>query len=105
MIPPMNFEKVPVAMTTAVEMNVKIPPEFERAVKERVESGQYASAEDVFAACLELLEREERDYDDKLAWLQSAIDEGMADIERGDVIDGEQAVAEALAEFRQRKAR
>jgi predicted transcriptional regulator len=44
----------------------------------------------------------EEDYERKLAWLQRAIDAGIADIERGDVIDGEQAVEEALLEYRQR---
>lgn len=43
----------------------------------------------------------EEDYESKLAWLRAAIDVGIADIERGDVIDGEQAVAEALLEYRQ----
>jgi Arc/MetJ-type ribon-helix-helix transcriptional regulator len=84
---------------------LKIPPAFQRAVKERLESGQFKSADEVFAVCLELLEREEREYDQKLAWLQNALDEGDADIARGDVIDGEQAFAEALASYRQRHGR
>ena len=92
-------------MSTAVTMEFKIPPAFQRAIEERVESGQYESVEDVLAACVELLEREEREYDEKRAWLENALAEGDADIERGDVIDGEQAFAEALAEFRQRYGR
>jgi antitoxin ParD1/3/4 len=88
-------------MTTTTAMSLRLPPEFERAVLQRVQSGQYESADAVFAACLELLEREERDYDDKLAWLQRDLDVGIEEIERGEVIEGEQAFAEALAEFRQ----
>lgn len=101
----MNFETVTEPMTTATAMSLKLPPDFERAVLQRVQSGQYNSADAVFAACLELLEREEHDYDDKLAWLQRELDVGIAEIERGEVIEGEQAVAEALAEYRQRTGR
>jgi antitoxin ParD1/3/4 len=86
-------------------MSLKIPAEFERAVMQRVESGQYHSTDAVLSACLELLQREEHDYDTKLAWLQRELDVGLDDMERGDIIDGEQAFAEALAEFRQRTGR
>lgn len=92
-------------MTTAIAMSLQLPPEFERAVLQRVQSGQYPSADAVFAACLDLLEREERDYDEKLEWLQRELDVGIAEIERGEVIEGELAVAEALAELRQRTGR
>jgi antitoxin ParD1/3/4 len=101
----MNFETETVPMTTATAMSLQLPPELERAVLQRVQSGQYPSAEAVFSACLDLLEREERDYDDKLAWLQRELDVGIAEIERGEGIEGEQAFAEALAEFRQRTGR
>ena len=101
----MNFDAVPVASTVVDAMSLKIPAEFERAVLQRVDSGQYESADAVFSACLELLQREEHDRDAKLAWLQHELDIGNADIERGDVIEGERAVAEALAEYRQRTGR
>jgi antitoxin ParD1/3/4 len=91
-----------VTMSLAVAMELSIPPEFVRAVQERVESGRYESADDVFAVCLVLLEREEREYDEKKAWLEIALDEGIAEIERGEGVDGEQAFAEALARYRQR---
>ena len=96
---------VPVNMSTAVAMEFKIPPAFQRAIEERVESGQYESVEDVLAACVELLEREEREYDEKRAWLENALDVGIAEIERGEGVDGEQSFAEALARYRQRHGR
>jgi antitoxin ParD1/3/4 len=101
----MNFDTVPVATAASDIMTLKIPAEFERAVLQRVNSGEYDSADAVFSACLELLQREEHDYDAKLAWLQRELDIGIADIENGDVIEGERAVAEALAEYRQRTGR
>ena|SRR5215218_1338088 len=104
-VPVHELRTEPVTMSMAVAMEFKIPPAFQRAVQERVESGQYESADEVFAACLELLEREEREYDEKRAWLENALDEGIAEIERGEGVDGEQAFAEALARYRQRHGR
>ena len=84
----------------AVALNV--PPEFERAVMERVASGQFASPEQVFEVCLQLLEREEREYEEKLAWLRRELAEADEELARGEGIDGETAFAEALEELRRR---
>ena len=61
---------------------------------------RYASADDVFAVCLELLRREDNDYEAKLAWLQAALDEAEGEIAAGKGIDGEQAIEQALEAYR-----
>jgi putative addiction module CopG family antidote len=65
-------------------MSLSIPPEFERAVRDRVESGAYMSAEEVFAACLEALAAWEHDEEIKLIMLRRRIDRGMEQYERGE---------------------
>ncbi len=42
-----------------VTMNVSLPAELQQAVKERVRSGRYGNASDVFRASLRALDREE----------------------------------------------
>ncbi|HET7230561.1 MAG TPA: hypothetical protein VFJ16_11200 [Longimicrobium sp.] len=64
-------------------MSLNVPPEFERAVRERVESGVYASAEDVFAACLEALEQWETEQEAKLETLRRDVDFGREQIRDG----------------------
>ena len=66
--------------------NVNLTPELDRFVLEKVESGRYENASEVVRAALRTLEREEQQYDAKLAVLRNAIDEGDASgVAEGDV--------------------
>jgi putative addiction module CopG family antidote len=77
-------------------------PEFERFVWERVESGQYASTDDVLTACMDALaEREIEDHD--LEWLREQIRRGEEQHERGEYPSGEEAFARIRERFRDRK--
>ncbi len=58
--------------------NVNLTDELDRFVLAKVESGRYENASEVVRAALRVLEREEREYDLRLAALRAAIDEGDA---------------------------
>jgi antitoxin ParD1/3/4 len=58
--------------------NVNLTDDLERFVLEKIESGRYENASEVVRAALRTLEREERQFDAKLAALRTAIDEGDA---------------------------
>lgn len=58
--------------------NVNLTQELDRFVLARVSSGRYENASEVVRAALRTLEREEREYEAKLAVLRNAIDEGDA---------------------------
>jgi antitoxin ParD1/3/4 len=58
--------------------NVNLTEELDRFVLEKVESGRYENASEVVRAALRTLEREEQQYEAKLAALRTAIDEGDA---------------------------
>ena len=74
-------------------MSLNIPPEIERAILDRVQSGRYASSEDVLRASLEALtEREEREAEDAEE-LRREIQLGMDDFERGDSLSREEVLA------------
>ena len=81
------------ARGSVVALNV--PSEFERAVTERVESGQYGSSEEVFETCLELL----REYEERRDALLRKLDEAIEEYDRGEEIDGPTACAAALEEY------
>jgi antitoxin ParD1/3/4 len=79
------------------DMPLPIPPEFERAVLERVRSGRYASTEEVLQACLEGLEMlEEADED-----LRRELQAGKEELERGERLSRE----EVLARLREARTR
>jgi antitoxin ParD1/3/4 len=66
--------------------NVNLTEELDRFVLTKVESGRYENASEVVRAALRILEREERQYEAKLAGLRTAIDEGDASgVAEGDV--------------------
>ena len=58
--------------------NVNLTKELDRFVATKVESGRYENASEVVRAALRTLEREEQQYEIKLAALRAAIDEGDA---------------------------
>jgi Arc/MetJ-type ribon-helix-helix transcriptional regulator len=57
-------------------MSLNVPLAFERAIRERVASGAYPSAEVVFATCLEALDQFERDKE--IQWRAPRADDGDA---------------------------
>jgi len=58
--------------------NVRLSAELESLVRAKVESGRYQNAAEVIDAALRTLDREESEYDAKLAALRAAIEEGDA---------------------------
>ena len=58
--------------------NVNLTDELDSFVLEKIESGRYENASEVIRAALRTLEREEQQFEAKLAALRTAIDEGDA---------------------------
>lgn len=83
-----------------VPMGLRIPPEFERAVLDRVASGRYETAEDVFKACLEALSQLEADEAGNLDWLREQVEIGIAELDRGEGLPGEEVMAQIRARFK-----
>jgi antitoxin ParD1/3/4 len=83
-------------------MHISLPPDLDRFVQDAVASGRYRSADEVLQAAVRLLrERDERQREQaaKLAALRADIGEGIASIERGEGIDGEEFFAKLRTEF------
>ena len=58
--------------------NVSLPEKLDQFITAKVEAGDYANASEVMRTALRVLEKEEREYEEKLAALRAAIDEGLA---------------------------
>ena len=74
-------------------MNILLTEELEELVRRRVESGHYGSAAEVIRAGLRLLEREEKNRETRIAAMRTKVEEGIAQAERGELLDGEEAIA------------
>jgi len=64
--------------------NINLTDELNRFVAKKVKDGRYENASEVVRAGLRSLEREEQQYEAKLAALRAAIDEGDA----SGIVDG-----------------
>jgi len=68
--------------------NVNLTDELDSFVLSRIENGRYENASEVVRSALRMLEREEQQYEAKLAALRAAINEGDASgIAEGDVFE------------------
>jgi antitoxin ParD1/3/4 len=68
--------------------NVNLTPELDNFITAKIESGRYENASEVVRAALRELEREEKEYDAKMAALTQALEEGLASgIAEGDVFE------------------
>ena len=66
--------------------NVNLTNDLDHFIARKVKSGRYENASEVVRAGLRTLEREEQQYEAKLAALRAAIDEGDASgMARGNV--------------------
>jgi antitoxin ParD1/3/4 len=68
--------------------NVNLTPELDNFISAKIESGRYENASEVVRAALRELEREEKEYDLKMAALTLALEEGLASgVAEGDVFE------------------
>jgi antitoxin ParD1/3/4 len=58
--------------------NVSLPEKLDQFITAKVESGEFANASEVMRTALRLLEKEEREFEEKMAVLRAAIAEGLA---------------------------
>jgi antitoxin ParD1/3/4 len=77
-------------MAVRTSLNVSLTPELERFVQERVASGRYQTASEVVREGLRLLELQERDREAAHEALKATLKRGVAQAERGEVVDGEE---------------
>jgi antitoxin ParD1/3/4 len=82
-------------------MNLSLNPEVQRLIQQWVQSGKYATPEDVIAAALMTLDQQERFGDFEPGELDELLGEGERSIEAEGTLDGE----EAFQQRRQRRAR
>ncbi len=70
-------------------MNISLGSEISQFIQSQVESGKYASAEEMIIAGIRLLEERESIYKGRFEELRREIMIGVEASERGEVIDGE----------------
>lgn len=83
-------------------MNINITPELERLVDEKVASGLYNNRSEVVREALRLLAEQARLREAHLEHLRAALAEGLAQADRGELLDGAAVVKQVRASLRSR---
>jgi len=82
-------------------MTIRLKPELAQFIDEQVKSGQYKSADDAVNAAVARAQMEEELRSEEISEEDiAAIEEGLAQIERGEVIPWEQVRAELKKKMR-----
>ena len=75
-------------------MNVSLTPELEEFVARKVKQGLYKSSSEVVREALRLLLDRDAVATAELARLRGDIETGLADLDRGDGVDGDEVFRE-----------
>ncbi|WP_414623327.1 type II toxin-antitoxin system ParD family antitoxin [Calothrix sp. CCY 0018] len=84
-------------------MSISLTPELEEFIQSQVETGKYASTEEVIIAGIKLLKERERIYQGRFEELKREIAIGVEASERGEVIDGEVVFRQLEQKLQQRR--
>lgn len=84
-------------------MNVNLTPELERLVQEKVASGLYNNQSEVVREALRLLVEQDRLREAHLERLRTALVEGLAQADRGDLHEGKAVVDELRTSLRSKR--
>ena len=89
-------------MANRITLNVSLTPELERFIAARVASGRYQSASEVVRDGLRLLEEREERRQTTLQELRELIAVGLEEAKRGELLDGEQVMADLMRHHEER---
>lgn len=81
-------------------MNITLKPEQEALIYSKLQSGQYQTVDDVIQAALDLLDEQDKAYEQWVIETRVKVDEGIASLERGEGIDGEAFVNQLLSKLK-----
>jgi antitoxin ParD1/3/4 len=76
-------------MASRTTLNVSLTPDLSRFVENRVRSGKYQTASEVVREALRLLERRDQAPVASVEALKREIEIGLAQLRRGEGVDGE----------------
>lgn len=81
-------------------MNITLNPDQEAFIRSKLQGGHYQTVNDVIQAALDLLDKQDKAYEDWIIETRAKVDEGIASLERGEGIDGETFVNQLLSKLK-----
>ncbi len=82
-------------------MNINLKPEQEQFIQAKLETGKYATAYEVIVEALHLLEKRDKHYEKWVEETRKKVAVGIAQLDRGEGIDGKIAITRLREKLRQ----
>ncbi|EKF03030.1 hypothetical protein FDUTEX481_05833 [Tolypothrix sp. PCC 7601] len=86
-------------------MNINLKPEEEKFIQGKLETGKYATAYEVIVEALQLLEARDKHYEKWVEETRQKVAIGIAQLDQGEGIDGEIAIARLRKKLHQARDR
>lgn len=80
-------------------MSIKLKPEHEQFIQAQIATGRFTNASEVIEAALQLLEKYNDEYIQWQEETRQKVDVAIAELERGEGLDGETVVMQILERF------
>ena len=81
-------------------MYIQLKPEHEQFIQAQIATGKYAQPDEVIDMAFRLLEKLNTEYVEWIEETRQKVDVAIAELERGEGLDGEAVVMEILERFR-----
>lgn len=82
-------------------MSITLKPEHEQFIQAQVQAGKFSTAEEALDVALRLLAKWSEGYADWVEETRQKVDLAVAQIDRGEVLDGEAVIAQLQAKLNQ----
>ncbi len=82
-------------------MNISLKPEHEKFIQAQINSGRFTSADEVVDVAFRLLEKLQDEYQQWVEETRHKVDVAIAELDRGEGLDGDTVIKEILARFKQ----
>lgn len=86
-------------------MTISLSPEQENFIQNQLENGKYKTAAEVIADAFKALEERNKTYEQWVQETREKVAVGLAELDRGEGIDGELVVERLREKFRQARER
>ena len=86
-------------------MHIQIKPEHEKFIQKQIATGKYNNPEEVADMAFRLLEKLNVEYAQWIEETREKVDVAIAEIERGEGLDGETVVNDILERFQKARER
>jgi antitoxin ParD1/3/4 len=81
-------------------MNIQLKPEQEKIIQTQIQSGKYNSAEEIVDVAFRLFDKLQSEYAEWIEETRQKVDVAVAELDRGEGLDGETVIAEILDRFK-----